>query len=57
LGRQNERFITADYIFGQADIFAYTGHGAGLSYLYSFNNGLSASLNVEGAAYSPRSPK
>jgi hypothetical protein len=57
LARQNERFITADYVFGQADIFAYTGHGTGLSYLYSFNNGLSASLNVEGAAYSPPSPK
>lgn len=57
LGRQNERFITADFVYGQADIFAYTGHGRGLSYLYSFNNGLSASLFPEGAAYSPRSPK
>ncbi len=57
LGRQNERFIAADYVLGQADIFAYAGHGTGLSYLYSFNNGLSASLTVLGAAYNPRSPK
>jgi hypothetical protein len=55
LGRQNERFVAGDPEFGQQDIYAYTGHGTGLTYLYSFNNGLSASGLTEAAAYSPSS--
>jgi hypothetical protein len=57
LGRQNERFVTGDVSDGEQDIFSYTGHGTGLSYLYSFNNGISASGLNEGAAYSPSSQK
>jgi hypothetical protein len=58
LGRQNERWVTANMSTSMIDIYAYTGHGTGFTYLYSFNNGLSCATNLcEGAAYSPGSPK
>lgn len=58
LGAQNERWATVNISTSMVDIYAYTGHGAGLSYLYSFNNGLScAEYLCETAAYSPASPK
>lgn len=58
LGRQNERWITANISTSMIDIYAYTGHGTGLTYLYSFNNSLSCATNLcESAAYSPGSPK
>lgn len=57
LGARNNRFAVADAQFGQVDIFQYAGHGTALTYLYSFNNGLSESQGVEGAAYSPSSQR
>jgi hypothetical protein len=58
LGRQNERWVTGNFSTSMIDIYAYTGHGTGLTYLYSFNNGLSCATNLcEGAAYNPGSPK
>jgi hypothetical protein len=55
LGAQNNRFAVVDAQFAQVDIFQYAGHGTALTYLYSFNNGLSGSQFPEGAAYTPGS--
>ncbi len=53
VGHENLRFTAGDFANGQVDIYCYSA--TGLYYMYSFNNGLSASLSVEGAAYIPRS--
>jgi len=38
------------------EVYAYTPGGTGLTYMYSFNNGLSCATDAcEGAAYSPSS--
>jgi hypothetical protein len=56
LGRQNERFVTTDYSDLMVEVYAYTPGGTGLTYMYSFNNGLSCATDAcEGAAYSPSS--
>jgi hypothetical protein len=55
LGKQSQRLVVAAYLKGQLDIYRYTP--TTLTYFYSFNNGLSSSLDVEGAAYSPSSKK
>jgi hypothetical protein len=55
LGKQSQRLVVGAYLKGQLDIYRYTP--AALTYYYSFNNGLSGSLDVEGAAYSPSSKK
>lgn len=54
LNRRNDRFVAGN-VFNGIDIFSYKGHGTGLSYLYSFNNGLECATNeCEAAAYMPR---
>jgi len=55
IGKQGQRLIAGAYLAGQADIYSYTP--TTLTYYYSFNNGLTASGLVEGAAYSPASKK
>jgi hypothetical protein len=51
--KQAMTFATADYQYGQVDVYRY--EDSQLTYMYSFNNGLSASNVVEGVAYAPRS--
>lgn len=54
LGPHNERFATTDITDSMAEVYAYTGRGTGLTYLYSFNNGLSCATNdCISAAYGP----
>jgi hypothetical protein len=55
LGRQSQRLVVGNYLMIQVDIYAYTP--TSLTYLYSFNNGLGQSGDIEGAAYSPSSKK
>lgn len=52
----NNKLAVADFGNSQIDIYRYSPAG-GVTYLYSFNNGLSASLFVEGVAYNKRSPQ
>lgn len=42
--------------FTQVDVYRYSPTG-GVTYAYSFNNGLAGSLSVEGVAYNRRSPQ
>lgn len=53
LNRQAMALATADFQYGQIDVYMYTPKK--IKYLYSFNNGLSTTNVVEGVAYSPRS--
>jgi hypothetical protein len=53
LNKLNGRFATGNFVNGQVDIYKYSPKS--LTYLYSFNNGLNASLTVEGVAYDRRS--
>jgi hypothetical protein len=53
LNKNSTFFAAGDYQYGQVDIYTYKPKS--LTYFYSFNNGLSASNDVGGAAYSPRS--
>ena len=56
LGYESERWTTVDITSSAVEVYAYNGHGAGLNYLYSFNNGLSCATNLcESAAYVPGS--
>jgi hypothetical protein len=52
LNEDSTRFAVADYEYGQIDVYRYTP--ASITYLYSFNDGLSAGARM-GAAYNPRS--
>jgi hypothetical protein len=52
LNEDGSRFAAADYQYGQIDIYKYTP--TNITYMYSFNNGLSAGERM-GAAYNPRS--
>jgi hypothetical protein len=52
LNEDSSRFATADYQYGQIDIYKYAPMG--ITYTYSFDNGLSAGARM-GAAYNPRS--
>jgi hypothetical protein len=54
LGRQNERLACGNASLGQVDVYTYLPTRAP-SYMYSFNNGMTASDVVEAAAYSPSS--
>ena len=56
LNHLHNKLAVADFGHGQIDIYRYSSTG-GVTYLYSFNNGLSASLFVEGVAYNKRSPQ
>jgi hypothetical protein len=53
LNQDNSRFATADYQLGQVDIYKYTP--TAITYMYSFNNGVSLGANLVGLAYNPRS--
>jgi hypothetical protein len=53
LDKGSTTFATADSEYGQVDIYKYAP--TSLTYLYSFNNGLSASAGIFGAAYDPPS--
>ncbi len=53
LNKKSNAFVAADYQNGEIDIYRYSPHH--LIYKYSFNNGLAASLDVEGVAVNPRS--
>lgn len=53
LNEDSTKFAAGDNQYGQVDVYSYKPKS--LTYLYSFNNGLSASDDVGGAAYSPRS--
>ena len=53
LNKNSTAFAAGDYQYGQVDVYDYSPKA--LTYRYSFNNGLSASDEVGGVAYSPRS--
>ncbi|HEY2476443.1 MAG TPA: hypothetical protein VGI19_16815 [Candidatus Cybelea sp.] len=53
LNQNSTAFAAGDNQYGQVDIYSYTP--TSVTYQYSFNNGLSGSAQVGGAAYSPRS--
>lgn len=57
LNAQNDRFVTANAQYNQVDVFAYTGHGTGLNYLYSFNKGFGYNAVPIGATYVPGSQR
>lgn len=53
LNKSSMAFVTADYQYGQIDVYKYAN--GTLTYRYSFNNGLTASQDVIGAAFNPNS--
>lgn len=55
LNKQSDELAVASYTEGGIDVYTYTS--TGITYLYSITTGLDPSLDVEGAAYSPRSPE
>lgn len=57
LGHQNERWATFDVSSSAVEVYNYIGHGTGLTYMYSFNDGLtSCATNIcETATYLPGS--
>lgn len=55
LNKQSNQLAVASYVEGGVDVYSYTP--TGITYLYSVTDGLQSSLDVEGTAYSPRSPE
>jgi hypothetical protein len=55
LSRSSMEFAGADFQNGEIDMYKYEASSGKIKYEYSFNNGLSASNLVEGAAFNPRS--
>ena len=57
LGRQNERWATFDVTNSVVEVYNYTGHGTGLTFNYSFNNGLTSCVTnmCETATFMPGS--
>jgi hypothetical protein len=55
LNKQSNELAVAAYVEGGIDVYTYTP--AGITYAYSVTDGLEPSLDVEGTAYSPRSPE
>jgi hypothetical protein len=53
LNKQSMAFVAGDFSNGEEDVYSYSP--SAVTYMYSFDNGLDASLYVEGAAYNPRS--
>ena len=45
-------FEAADFEYGQVDVYRYAGT-SGITYLYSFNDGMTPSGDVEGIAIDP----
>jgi len=56
VGRQNERFVAGN-VFTGLDVYAYTGHGTGLTYMYSFSPTGCATNECEAAAYMPNAQR
>ena len=52
LNKKSTEFAAADFATGSIDVYGYTQKS--LTYQYSFNNGLSASLEIEGVTYNFR---
>ncbi len=52
LDAKNNAFEAADFEYGQVDVYSYAGT-SGVTYRYSFNNGMSPSGDVEGIAIDP----
>lgn len=52
LDAKNGLFEAADFEYGQVDVYRYDGT-SGITYLYSFNDGMSPSGDVEGIAIDP----
>ncbi len=55
LNKKSNQLAVASYIEGGIDVYSYAP--TGITYLYSVTNGLEPALDVEGTAYSPRSPE
>jgi hypothetical protein len=55
LNKPSNQLAVASYVEGGIDVYGYTP--AGITYLYSVTTGLDPTLDVEGSAYSPRSPE
>ncbi len=56
LGYESQRWATVDIYNSAVEVYSYNAQGPGLSYLYSFNNGISCAVNLcESAAYAPAS--
>jgi hypothetical protein len=53
LNQKSTQFATANYVAGEIDVYKYST--TALTFLYSYNNGLTPSASVKGAAYNPRS--
>ncbi len=53
LDKRSSKFIAGDFAAGALDVYNYTSKS--LTYEYSITSGLSASLEVEGAAFNPAS--
>jgi hypothetical protein len=53
LNKQSMAYAAGDFANGEVDVYTY--NPTDVAYRYSFNNGLSASLDVEGVAYNPAS--
>jgi hypothetical protein len=54
LSRSSMELAVADFQYGQVDTYMYDSKTGKIKYDYSFNNGLTASDLVEGAAFTPR---
>ncbi len=52
LDARNDLFEAADFEYGQVDVYSYAGTN-GITYLYSFNDGMTPSGDVEGIAIDP----
>jgi len=52
LDKKNDLFEAADFEYGQVDVYRYGGT-SGITYLYSFNDGMTPSGDVEGIAIDP----
>jgi hypothetical protein len=52
LDAKNDVFEAADFEHGQVDVYRYAGT-SGITYLYSFNDGMTPSGDVEGVAIDP----
>jgi hypothetical protein len=55
LDKAGKTYATVEHAAGQVDIYSYKPKG--LTYLYSFSNGLNDSLDYEGVAYAPSATK
>lgn len=59
LGRWNERFATTNLSVGDGEVYQYTPGGTGLTFMYSWTNGMSGCItnDCESAGFQPASPR